>query len=318
MVSAGRNRPVVLSLGLEVRLPDVLVAGGTHLLPHGHASALRSPTAYGLGHSSLRLIAHTPEEHERVAVAQAHAVNLGPIILAAIGRCLGTAIPFVHESGFDGHVEYLLLVAIGHARSLFQFALALIGFSLSHRFHWQSLQQQVLAEGFLAVHHDAQGLAVPEQAPVLDADARQFQHEVQQAVAALQLEGIGVEDHRVAAHVEASLLPTHQHLPHQFLAGLQADVLDVDGVARVGANKSERALLVTEEVGTNSDARLSAAREVVAPEAVGMQHPLEGGEVGNHLGHIHLCALQRFARLSVKDTPVEDVGPCRLHINNKE
>ena len=153
---------------------------------------------------------------------------------------------------------------------------------------------------------------------VLDANARQFQHEVQQAVAALQLEGIGVENDRVAAHVEASSLPTHQHLPHQFLAGLQADVLDVDGVARVGANNSERALLVTEEVGTDSDARLAAAREVVAPEAVGMQHRMEGGEVGNLLGHIHLCALQRFARLSVEDATVEDVGPYRLHINNKE
>ena len=128
MIGAGTEGQIVLAIHLEGRPPDVLIARGPHLLAHGGASALTSETAHGVYHLPSWLVAYTAEYHDGICVTQAHTVELSAIVLASIGCCLGTAIPVIHESRLDSHVEHLLLIAVGHARALLLLTFSLVGF----------------------------------------------------------------------------------------------------------------------------------------------------------------------------------------------
>ena len=317
MVGAGTQRQVVLAFHLERRLPGVLVASRSHLLAHRRAAFLPPKAAHRVHHLPSWLVAHAAEQHHRVGIAQAHAIELSAIVLSGIGCRLGAAIPVVHESRFYSYVEHLLLVAVGHARALFLFALALVGLHVSHCLHGQPFQQQVLAQRLATVHHHLQRFSVPEQPTVLDAHARQLLNQVQQTVAVLQLEGFRIEHHRVAAHVEASLTSRHLHLLQQHLAGLQQYVADADGVAAIASHQSDRALLVAEEVGANGDARHVRATVLEASQRVGLQDLAEGANIWNHFLYAHLGTVQRFTGFSIKHSALEDVGLCGLCAGKK-
>ena len=135
MVGTGAEGQIVLALHLERRPPNMLVASGTHLLAHSGASALTSETAHGMYHFPSWLVAHAAEGHDGICVAQAHSVELSAIVPAGISCCLDTAIPVIHESRLDSHVEHLLLIAVCHARSFFLFTLALISFHVCYSLH---------------------------------------------------------------------------------------------------------------------------------------------------------------------------------------
>ena len=152
---------------------------------------------------------------------------------------------------------------------------------------------------------------------VLDADARQFPNQVQQSVAVLHLEHAGVEDYRVAAHVEASLTSRHFHLFQQHLTGLQQDVVDANGIATIASHQSDTALFVAEEVGTNGDACHARAMVLKASQRVGMQDLVEGANIWNHFFNAHLGTVQRFTGFSIKHSALKNVGLGGLRAEKK-
>ena len=298
---------MAVAIGLEAGPPSVFIGQATHLLSYGIVGPVGPELVGGLLRDSPGVVGCAEEEHHGVGVAQLHTAGLGGIVLTGVGRSPQFAAPSVHESRFDGHVQHLFAPPVVHARMFLQFAPALIGLDVLHGFHGQLAHQHAFAQCLAPVHHQPHGLAVPEQTAVLDRHTGQLEHKVLQPLALLDGEGLGIEHHRVAAHVEATGAPLDGQFAHQHFAGLKADVVDEHRVETGARHELHGRWLVAEELGTEGDAAHGVALELEAAECVGREHP-DGSAVARSHPGLYTCPVQRFARLGIHDAPFQDVG----------
>ena len=101
------------------------------------------------------------EYHDRVILGETVHLHLGLIVVAGPVACSGVAIPAVEESRLDGQVQHHVLAAVVIAGMFFEFRRLVIGLDVLHGLGRQLAHQVITAKEALAVHRQADGLAVP-------------------------------------------------------------------------------------------------------------------------------------------------------------
>ena len=204
----------------------------------------------------------------------------------------------------------MILLALVLARVSRQFRLAVVHLQLVSHICRQLSQNLVAAEHVLAVHHQADGLVVPEQLAVASLHARQFLDEFVEACALLQLEGLGVENYGVATHSDARHLRRHLHLLQHERRGLQPYCAKVGGVVHLGSVRIVHLarVLVTYHAEREHYATLPTGVELEATGAVGLRRVLyRPSRLWVYLA-LHCCSDENLARLGVYDLSLERVG----------
>ena len=185
---------------------------------------------------SLGHIVGVTEHHDRVILGETVHQDLSLIVVAGLVACSGVAIPAVEESRLDGQVQHHVLAAVVITGMFLEFRRLVVGLDVLHRLGGQLAHQVIAAKEALAVHRQADGLAVPPQFAVsIRFNTRQLLDEFVKACALLKPEGRRVEHDGVTVHGEPLCMARHlDHLQH--LRGhLQLDGADVERVlAAVG------------------------------------------------------------------------------------
>ena len=101
--------------------------------------------------------------HDRSILGETVHLHLGLIVVAGPVACSSIAIPAVEESRLDGQVQHHVLAAVVIAGMFFEFRRLVLGLDVLHGLGRQLAHQVISAKEALAVHRQADGLAVPPQ-----------------------------------------------------------------------------------------------------------------------------------------------------------
>ena len=156
------------------------------------------------------------EYHDWVILGETVHQHLGLIVVSGPIACSGVAIPAIEEARLDGQVQHHVLAAVVIAGMFLEFRRFVVGFDVLHRLGRQLADQSIAAEEALAVHRQADGLAVPPQFAVgIRLNARQLLDEFVETSAFLQPEGRRVEHDGIAVHRKSSGMSCDlYHLQH--------------------------------------------------------------------------------------------------------
>ena len=201
----------------------------------------------------------------------------------------------------------MVLLTVVAPRVLLLLACLVVGLDAVHRLGWQTfLQQGVVGKHFLAVHQYAHGLAHPVELAVLLRHAWQLLDEFVETRPLAQVEGGGVEHHRVAPHHKAACLGAGHGGAQQHLRGLEGNVAQVERVSALHGGKANLARVVAHEGGFKSAVgpRYVAGK---VPRAVAMEL-VEPRGVFVNVEYGDFCTGQRFTRLGIDNAPRHHVG----------
>ena len=126
------------------------VAAAPAAAPAVHAFAYSLVDAVGIGIN-----------HDGVALRQAVHAQLALVVSGRLVASRHVAIPAVKEAWLDGEVEYHILLAIVLLGALRKLGGFVIGLDVLHGLGRQLLHQLVATKHALAIHRQADGLAVP-------------------------------------------------------------------------------------------------------------------------------------------------------------
>ena len=201
----------------------------------------------------------------------------------------------------------MVFLAVVESGVVFLLAPLVVGFDAVHRLGGQTLlQQRVVGKHFFAVHEDAHGFVHPIEFPVLLRHARQLLDEFVETRPLTQIEGGGVEHHRVAPHDEAACLGGRHSGAQQHLRRFQGDVAEVERVGTLHGGKTDLARMIAHAGGFEAAvvARHVAgeASQTVATQLMEPHCAFVNGEYAD----FHVA--QHFTRLGIDEAPRHDVG----------
>ena len=156
-------------------------------------------------------------------------VGRGKIVVGGVCTEACPPVPFVHKPWFDGDVEHLLLLSVVHARDFSQLALLLVCLDFIHRLGRQEGGEFIVCH-VASIDLEVHFLLIEVYLAFLDADSGELLQQSGYAVAIVEVERLGVEDHGVALHDEAFGLALHHNLLEELRHHLQFYVAKVDGV----------------------------------------------------------------------------------------